>query len=181
MLHKRITALIAASVLLLLAGPAAADYASKVIELVNKERTARGLHPLSYDKELTAAAENHSRDMAEHNYFDHTGRDGRDFNERIAAAGYEYRVSGENIAAGQRTPAEVVDNWMKSERHRKNILNPDFCDIGVGYAEAPESKLQYYWTQDFGRHFGINQCPQPAETPSAADKQKHSGAVKKTP
>ncbi len=171
MLNKRIPALILTGALLLCAGAASADYAAKVIDLVNKERTARGLHPLVYNEKLATAAQKHSQDMAAHDYFSHTSRDGRNFNDRIAAAGYDYRVSGENIAAGQPTPAAVVDKWMKSAPHRENILNPDFCDIGVGYAAAPDSKFQHFWTQDFGRRAGVSRCDKPA----AGD------AVKKSP
>ncbi len=150
-------------------GLAAAGFESEVIELVNIERGARNLHALSYSEELTVAARAHSQDMAAQNYFSHTSLDGRLFYERITAAGYEYQSCAENIAAGYATPAAVVDGWMNSDGHRKNILNPDFCDIGVGHAAADVAEYSHYWTQDFGRRAGVADCPEPAGAPPAEE------------
>ncbi|MFP3338704.1 CAP domain-containing protein, partial [Micrococcus sp. SIMBA_131] len=58
-----------------------------------------------------------------------------------------YRSAGENIAAGQATPEEVVKAWMNSEGHRKNILNPGYTEIGVGYISG--GSYGHYWTQMF--------------------------------
>ncbi|MGB8427989.1 MAG: CAP domain-containing protein [Desulfobacterales bacterium] len=169
---KRFTWLIATGLWLLLVGLAAADFESDVIELVNSERAARDLHALSYSEELTVAARRHSQDMAAQDYFSHTSLDGRLFNERITAAGYEYRTCGENIAAGQPTPAAVVKGWMNSDGHRANILSPDYCDIGVGYAPAEAASYAHYWTQDFGRRAGVTACPEPAAAPPAEEESE---------
>ena len=64
--------------------------------------------PLIWDSRLEAAAERHSRDMAEHGHFDHRGSDGLGTGERVRRAGYDWRVIGENIAARQQSVAEVV-------------------------------------------------------------------------
>jgi len=135
------------------------DFESDVIDLVNVEREARGLHPLVYDFSLAAAARDHSEDMGVQDYFSHTSLDGRTVGDRITAAGYAYNTYGENIAAGQSTPEVVLDGWMSSSGHRANILNPNFCDIGVGYAYVADSTYRHYWTQDFGRKSGISSCP----------------------
>ena len=169
MSRKRFTQFIVIGVLLLFVGMAHADFASEVIELVNIEREARNLHPLSYNEELTLAARLHSQDMGDQNYFDHTSLDGREFYERIADAGYDYQISGENIAAGYPTPEAVVNGWMNSDGHRANILDPDYCDIGVGYAAVNGSDFYHYWTQDFGRRAGVTECPEPVAPPSATD------------
>ena len=58
--------------------------------------------------------------------------------------GATHRSAGENIAMGQRTPQEVVQAWMNSEGHRRNILNKDFTHIGVGFEQSG-----YHWTQMF--------------------------------
>ena len=92
-------------------------------------------------------------------YFSHTSLDGREFNQRILDAGYDYNRCTENIAAGHTSPESVVNAWMASDGHRANILSPEFCDIGVGYAAVSGSSRFYYWTQDFGRHSGVTQCP----------------------
>ena len=137
-----------------------ADFESEVIELVNVERGAEGLPPLSTDANLTSAARGHSEDMGLHNYFSHTGLDGRTPCERMTDAGYSWNYCGENIAAGQPTPEDVIDTWMASPGHRNNILNPNFCDIGVGYAYVAGSSYGHYWTQNFGRRSGVSSCPE---------------------
>ena len=161
------------SILLLFVGVARADFESEVIELVNAEREARNLHPLSYNQELTVAARRHSQDMGDRNYFDHSTKDGTPdgipFFERIIDAGYNYQTCGENIAAGLATPAAVVDGWMNSDGHRANILDPDYCDIGVGYAAVDGSKYYHYWTQDFGRRAGVTQCPDAVAVPPGTE------------
>jgi hypothetical protein len=161
---------------LLFVGVAQADFESEVIELVNVEREALKLHPLSYNQELTVAARRHSQDMADQNYFDHTSQDGREFYERIADAGYNYQSCGENIAAGYATPAAVVDGWMNSDGHRANILDPDYCDIGVGYAAVDGNQYYHYWTQDFGRRAGVTECPEPVVLPPATEIPATSGS-----
>jgi hypothetical protein len=144
---------------LLTSGYVYADFESEVIDLVNAERAAQGLHPLSVDHNLATAARDHSEDMGLQDYFSHTSLDGRTVPDRITDAGYSYNTYGENIAGGQPTPEDVIDDWMSSSGHRANILNPDFCDIGVGYAYVADSAWRHYWTQDFGRKTGVSSCP----------------------
>jgi uncharacterized protein YkwD len=117
----------------LLSGHVYADFESDVIDLVNAERAAQGLHPLSYDHRLAVAAGDHSEDMGLQGYFSHTSLDGQTVADRITDAGYSYNTYGENIAAGYSTPEDVIDGWMSSPGHRANILNSNFRDIGVGY------------------------------------------------
>ena len=136
-----------------------ADFENEVLDLVNAERAAQGLHPLNADTNLATAARDHSEDMGLQDYFSHTSLDGRTVPDRITAAGYSYNTYGENIAAGQSTPERVVDAWMSSSGHRANILNPIYCDIGVGYAYLANSTYRHYWTQDFGRKTGVSTCP----------------------
>jgi hypothetical protein len=145
--------------LLLTSGDVYADFESEVIDLVNVERAAQGLHPLNLDDNLATAARNHSEDMGLQDYFSHTSLDGRTLPDRITAAGYSYNTYGENIAGGQPTPENVIDVWMSSSGHRANILNSNFCDIGVGYAYLADSTYRHYWTQDFGRKAGVSSCP----------------------
>ncbi len=173
---KPCTRLIFISVLLFFVGVAQADFESEVIELVNVEREALNLLPLSYSEELTVAARRHSQDMGDQNYFSHTSLDGREFYERIADAGYDYRSCGENIAAGYASPEAVVEGWMNSDGHRANILDPDYCDIGVGYAAVGGSQYYHYWTQDFGRRAGVTECPEPVAAPPATETPVLSGA-----
>jgi hypothetical protein len=136
-----------------------ADFESEVLDRVNAERADQGLHPLNADTNLATAARDHSEDMGLQDYFSHESLDGRTVADRITAAGYSFNTYGENIAAGQPTPERVVDAWMSSSGHRANILNPIYCDIGVGYAYLVNSTYGHYWTQNFGRKTEVGTCP----------------------
>ncbi|MFJ8989716.1 CAP domain-containing protein [Streptomyces sp. NPDC102279] len=120
----------------------------EVIALTNTERTAHGLPPLSPDAPLTVAAQGHSADMVARDFYAHTSPEGRHPWDRAAAAGSGRRTIGENIACGQRSPAEVVLGWMNSPGHRVNILKRDFTHIGIGLAGG--GRAGTYWTQLFG-------------------------------
>ncbi|TYB63242.1 CAP domain-containing protein [Nonomuraea sp. PA05] len=116
-----------------------------VVSLTNAARAKNGCRPLVHDAKLHLAAERHSADMARNNYFSHTSRDGRTFDQRIKATGFVFRQAGENIAKGQPSAAAVVKAWLDSPGHRANIMNCAFTHIGVGHnAKGPT------WTQDFG-------------------------------
>ncbi|MFC8125872.1 CAP domain-containing protein [Streptomyces sp. NPDC057302] len=125
-----------------------AEWGSAVLRLTNAERSAAGLRPLSPDPLLTVAAQGHSADMVARAFYSHTSPDGGEPWDRASAAGSRHRAIGENIACGQRTPAEVVDGWMNSPGHRANILKPSFTHLGVGFAGGGSTGT--YWTQLFG-------------------------------
>ena len=150
-------------------GGVASSEEQEVVRLVNLEREIANLHPLAWDNALGAAAWDHSTDMAQQNYFSHTSLDGRQFNQRITAAGYPFSTGGENIACGYSTPQAVMNGWMNSSGHRANILNASFCDIGVGYAFESTSSYRYYWTQDFGRRSGVSVCAASGDPVSGND------------
>ncbi|MGW1995251.1 CAP domain-containing protein [Embleya sp. NPDC001921] len=118
---------------------------AEVVSLVNQERAKAGCSALTVNAKLTAAALQHSQDMAAHANMSHTGSDGSDAGERITRAGYTWKTYGENIAYGYSTAQQVMTGWMNSPGHRQNILNCAFKEIGVGLA-GPNS----YWTQNFG-------------------------------
>nr|WP_079161910.1 CAP domain-containing protein [Streptomyces fodineus] len=122
--------------------------AAEVVALTNAERGRAGLPPLAVDPLLTAAAQAHCADMVARDFYDHTSPDGSQPWDRAAAAGSRRRTIGENIACGQRSPAEVVDGWMNSPGHRANILKRDFGYIGVGFSGG--GRAGTYWTQLFG-------------------------------
>jgi uncharacterized protein YkwD len=122
--------------------------AREVIELTNAERVRAGLPPLGADLPLTTAAQAHSADMVARDFYAHTSPDGSRPWDRAAAAGCARRTIGENIACGQRSPAEVVRGWMNSPGHRANILGRDFTHIGIGLVGG--GRTGTYWTQLFG-------------------------------
>jgi uncharacterized protein YkwD len=134
-------------------------FARQVIELTNRERLHHGVPPLTPNPKLAQAAFVHSRAMAEGNFLNHYDpHTGSSPGDRIRAAGYDWKVAGENVAAGAETPERVVAGWMNSSEHRENILNPAFQDIGVGYVTGTTDfnrcngrPCRHYWTQQFGR------------------------------
>lgn len=120
------------------------DYEDEVIRLVNEIRVKNGLKALTKNWELCRVARYKSQDMADKRYFSHTSPTyGTPF-QMMKSFGITYRSAGENIAYGQRTPAEVVNAWMNSSGHRANILNSSYTQIGVGYVAKGN-----YWTQMF--------------------------------
>jgi uncharacterized protein YkwD len=109
--------------------------------LVNAERTARGLRPLSADRDLVQAARHHARDMARRNFFSHVTPGGADLGDRLRHAGYGRPGAGwragENLGWGtgdRATPAALVAAWLASPEHRKNMLRRSFRELGVGVA-----------------------------------------------
>ncbi|GAA5512546.1 hypothetical protein Dcar01_01260 [Deinococcus carri] len=138
-------------------GTGSSAFAQRVLDLTNQARAqARtcgstsfaATTPLTYSAQLEQAAQAHATDMATLNYFSHTSQDGRTMAQRITATGYTWRTIGENIAAGQPTPESVVAGWLASEGHCRNIMNPSFRELGVGYAQG--GAYGSYWVQDFG-------------------------------
>ncbi|MFD3328428.1 CAP domain-containing protein [Streptomyces sp. NPDC058701] len=118
---------------------------AEVLALVNKERAAVGCPVLTLNAKLTKAAQDHSADMAANSNMSHTGSDGSDPGRRITRAGYQWRTYGENVAYGYSTAAKVMEGWMNSPGHKRNILDCSYKEIGIGLAQPG-----HYWTQDFG-------------------------------
>lgn len=125
------------------------NYEERVVQLVNIEREKNGLNPLSLDSAISNVARIKSKDMADNNYFAHQSPTYGSAGDMLNQFGIKWTAWGENIAAGQDTPEEVVNAWMNSEGHRANILSPNFTKIGVGY--VTNSNGRPYWTQMFAR------------------------------
>ena len=119
----------------------------EVLNLVNKERKANGLKPLTLNKELSNVANIKSRDMIERGYFDHTSPTYGSPFDMMKKFNISYNTAGENIAMGQKTPSEVMNSWMNSSGHRANILNSTYTELGVGIQK--DSNGTIYWTQMF--------------------------------
>ncbi|MBK5511665.1 CAP domain-containing protein [Pseudomonas sp. TH15] len=139
-------------------GDASAE-GQKLLELLNAARAQprqcggqpfAATAPLAWNATLGTAAEAHSRDMANNNYFDHKDRTGGTPGDRAELAGYSYQQIGENIAAGQDTIRKVVDGWLGSPGHCANLMNPQYKELGAAYATDPKSDAGIYWTAMFG-------------------------------
>lgn len=120
-----------------------ADYEAEVVRLVNIEREKNGLSALKSDNEkLNKAADIRAEEIL--TVFSHTRPNGTDCFTVLMEQGVSNRAMGENIARGQRTPEEVVEDWMNSSGHRANILNGTYTYIGVGYNENGNGWVQLF-------------------------------------
>lgn len=157
-----------------------------ILQRVNQERRAAGIHILRHNQILATAAQDYAKDMSKRGFFSHFSPEGLSYVDRIRAAGYidsstrscpctpkvniisliqnrreigsnyilmksgdqcecQARFSlGENIAKGQLTPTQVMNDWLQSENHRKNILSGAFDEIGIGI-------FGDVWVQEFGK------------------------------
>lgn len=123
---------------------AAADPATQVLSLTNAQRAQHGCHALVRNRQIDGAAQGYAQQMSASDSFSHNGPDGSTFDQRIRRAGYA-RPGGENIAEGQASAGQVVQDWMNSPGHRRNMLDCSFTTIGIGHTRDG------YWVQDFGR------------------------------
>lgn len=119
----------------------------QVIELTNRERQRNGLSTLNLNSKVSEVARLKSQDMRDQNFFSHQSPTYGSPFQMMRNFHIQYTTAGENIAAGQRTAEEVFRQWMESPGHRKNILNPQFTQIGVGYVQG--GRMGTYWTQMF--------------------------------
>lgn len=124
-------------------------YESEVLNRVNAERAKYDLAPLACDPVAAQVAHAYSQYMCDAGFFSHTGQDGSTPMSRLQAAGAQFSGAGENIAAGQPTPASVMQGWMQSSGHRSNILNSMWTHLGVGYVKCGAYDTR--WTQSFLR------------------------------
>jgi uncharacterized protein YkwD len=93
-----------------------------------------GLPDLHAHQVLTAIATAYAKDMEQRGYFGHQSPEGKTVSERLRENGVLFALTGENIAKGQKDASEVLLDWMQSEHHRANILNPRFTRFGIGHS-----------------------------------------------
>ncbi|GAB7026389.1 hypothetical protein JCM15764A_16370 [Geotalea toluenoxydans] len=108
---------------------------------------------ITWNDRIGSAASRHSNDMAARDFFSHTGSDGSSAGDRLTQAGYIWSTYGENIAVGYSTPAAVVQAWLNSEGHCRNIMNPAYLEIGAGVATGTYRGVPSmdYWTLNLGK------------------------------
>jgi uncharacterized protein YkwD len=113
------------------------------LDLHNETREEQRLDPLCVDPTLQKAARAHSTDMVKKDYFGHNSREGKTSAERLKGLGYNWRATGENIAWGSGSysePKSRFEAWMKSDGHRKNILDRKYEEVGVGVVKGKLKK-----------------------------------------
>lgn len=140
-------------------GDSAISLEEEVLEIVNMHRAAGAncgsegsfapTEPLTMNPNLRCAARKHTLDMVDRNYFSHNSPEGDGPSVRIDAAEYDWSTWGENIARGSSDAEGTMEQWMGSDGHCANIMNPSFTEIGVGYVAGGE--FGHTWTQVFGR------------------------------
>ncbi|WP_298775495.1 CAP domain-containing protein [uncultured Shewanella sp.] len=136
------------------------DDLTRVLALINEQRSQQQMcgserygpvDELTWNTQLTAAAQEHSNNMANYNFFSHTGLDESTIATRVTAQGYTWSYVAENIAGGQTTAQSVVDGWMASEGHCKNIMSENATEMGLACSANSDANYHYYWTQVFAK------------------------------
>lgn len=125
-----------------------AGYVNELLDLINAARRAAGVHALTVNAQLTAAAQAHSRDMACNNFLDHIGSDGSSIGQRILAAGYAPSGYIEIIAIG--APQDAMNQWQNDAEHWAAVIHAGMTEIGIGYAYNAQSNYKGYFTADMG-------------------------------
>jgi len=121
-----------------------------MLAVVNSARLVEGRPPLTLDPRLSAAAQAHAQDMLARTYYAHRSPEGSMPRQRVLAAGVTADLVAENLAAGQTSVENVVEAWLHSVDHRRNMLDPRFTRLGVGVAVGNENhKYKVLWVQDF--------------------------------
>lgn len=116
----------------------------RVSELVNQERTSRGLNALEWDQRLAEAARRHARSMAQRGFFSHDDPVRGDLFGRLGKAKIPWQKAAENLfnEKGYEDPAQqAIQGWMNSPGHRRNVLDKQLTRAGVGAARAPDGTV----------------------------------------
>lgn len=136
------------------------DYSVTVLDaehardLINAYRKSKGLKPLTLNAQLTAAAKEHSRDLARWDRISHFGSDGSNPWDRVKRTGYNAKTAAENVGTGQTTIEEVMRGWQQSPGHNKNLLMADVEHIGIALVQDPKTEFKTFWTLVLGSRLG---------------------------
>lgn len=149
-----------------------------LIGAINRERQRRGLSVLNVNSSLMAAAQAHSADLATNNRWGHTGSDGSTPQDRMRRAGYPLGA-GEEVLAGNSTDIDaILDLWLRQSQYQGIIMNPEYVDVGAGYAHNDNSDYRDYWTVVVARPPGP---PPPTETPTSTPSPTETPPPTNTP
>jgi uncharacterized protein YkwD len=121
--------------------------------LISRYRASKGLGPVTVDPTLTAIAAEHARRMATANTMTHQLPGEPAFQRRLTDAGFIPQTAGENVAAGQKDLATVLEAWRKSPGHNANLLLPGATKIGIAVSVAPGSKYKEFWSLEIGERY----------------------------
>jgi uncharacterized protein YkwD len=127
--------------------------AERIFTLINVQRVAAGLRPVTVNAMLMAEAQRFSGIQADLGTLSHRGNDGTNAGQRLTRAGYNWRFYGENLAAGHITADDVVTAWMNSPSHRAIMLHPRAQEIGIGHTHRDNDPARYvnYYAMEVGQ------------------------------
>ncbi|MDP2586720.1 MAG: CAP domain-containing protein [Candidatus Komeilibacteria bacterium] len=122
----------------------------RLIDLTNAERIKNNLPTLTINTDLNLAAKHKASDIFKWQKFSHD-LPGKKFSDEVKKVGYEYAITGENLAEGFADAEAIMKAWMKSQGHRENILNPRYQEIGMSIKrDKLEGRVTYVVVQYFG-------------------------------
>lgn len=137
----------------------AAHVAQRALELVNEARahsrqcgdeSFAATTPLKLNSLLAKAAQRHSNEMARLRYLDHQGKDGSTPATRVSETGYQWKIEGENVAAGAGNVDLAISDWLGSPHHCANIMDPRFTEMAIAFSiNKDDEEYGVYWTQTF--------------------------------
>ena len=119
------------------------ELVEEVLDLVNVERIDLGLKPLLLDPNLCNVAQLRSEELVKN--FSHTRPNGSMWFTALQEADFQYNTAAENIAGGYHSVDQVVEGWMNSEGHRKNMMSGEFTKVGLGFTYQKGSEFGNYW------------------------------------
>lgn len=153
----------------------------------NAERIKLGLKPLLFNKELSSAAKEKAQNMFEKNYWAHFSPDGTSPWYFFDKAQYKYIYAGENLAKDFATSQAVVNAWMNSEKHRENLLKPEYTEIGFAISEGKllgqqtTLVVQFFGTPDVvGIDTRATNIKPPTSSVASVGQKVQSEQIKKT-
>ena len=130
------------------APPNVNELATQIAAGLNQSRRNNGQLPLRFNRKLGQAAMVHACDMLVNDFFDHQGSDDTNSQARVRNAGYNDCIVAENIAWGYPRSEQIVDGWLNSPGHRRNMLHPRIEEFGVGITQGPRGP---YWVLVVGK------------------------------
>lgn len=146
-----------------------------ILKYTNIERAKAGLKPLTLNQKLSNSAISKVDDMFQLQYFEHTSPSGKTAADLVRVEGYDFQSVGENLALGDfGNDQKLVQAWMNSPLHKKNILNPKFTEIGLAIAKGTyNGDTQWLAVQHFGRPSPVCE-PVPVVFKNNVDEEKNA-------
>jgi uncharacterized protein YkwD len=138
--------------------------AEQVLAALNALRAGArscGAHPLPpapllrWDARLAHSARLYARELAQRETLSHDGLRSRSLRERLNQAGYAMRLGGENLAAGQTSLEEVLQQWQLSASHCEILMGAEFEQAGLACVSASQGRYRHYWVL----HVGLGSDP----------------------